>query len=201
MRNQRQLFKVGEKIVIAQFSGARKYDVYSSLGFARSLCNTAPDTAFLRCDLPLFCLTLESKNTFMQKVTLQWLLLKHFLPPILHGLGLIILITWGLSQLRIIIIASSKIRYFSAFFSKTIILQIQRFHFVRQITYLTDNCLYFFQMLQGIKFAGFLLIPQVIFIILYGVFVDYDAAAAGVPFNMSTDNGFESLYPSKNITI
>ena len=52
-------------------------------------------------------------------------------------------------------------------------------------------------MLERVKFSLFLLIPQIIFIILYGVFIDYDVEAGGIPFNQSESEEFQELYPSK----
>lgn len=51
-------------------------------------------------------------------------------------------------------------------------------------------------MMERIKFSLFLLIPQVIFFILYGVFVDYETEAGGIPFNTTESNEFQDLYPS-----
>uniref|UniRef100_H2ZEJ9 Ammonium transporter AmtB-like domain-containing protein n=1 Tax=Ciona savignyi TaxID=51511 RepID=H2ZEJ9_CIOSA len=48
------------------------------------------------------------------------------------------------------------------------------------------------------KFSGFLLVPQIIFIVLYGVFVQYDVQAG--PRNASdttSSEHFDKLYPSK----
>ena len=53
------------------------------------------------------------------------------------------------------------------------------------------------QMLDRIKFSLFLFVPQVIFIILYGVLIDYDSVAGGIPFNTTESHEFQTLYPSK----
>ena len=52
------------------------------------------------------------------------------------------------------------------------------------------------------KFTAFLLLPQLLFIVLFGIFVDYDDSTGAKPSDEEADSTyFDQVYPSKHYCV